>query len=449
MLQYVTNNKLQVILIHIALGYLATLPGVSKIIGYTVLIIGFFLITLSNNEKEEALLISGYVVGIEVFLRMTEGLVAYEMGKYTVMLFLLLGILNGRIKQQLSLSYFIYSLLLLLGIVFTQVPEGESIRKAVVFNLSGPITLGVAALYLYKRVISKSTLADLLYLMVLPIFSMVVYLYFRTPDISEIVFGGVSNFEASGGFGPNQVSTALGFGIFILSTLMILRVRLTGYFALDALFLTYFIYRGLLTFSRGGIITSAAAFAVFFYFILRYQRASFVNIIKYVSIGGIFVLGIWLYTSDVTGGMLDNRYTNKNARGIQKEDASAGRLGIFKDQLQSFNEAPLFGIGVGNGKFRRELKGETVAAVSHNEVSRLIEEHGSIGIVILLILFLKPFSHFRRLNRYQLAFSAAFFLFWFLTISHSAMRIAMPGFLYALCLLNIVDDETYHSIYRQ
>ena len=85
---------------------------------------------------------------------MTDGVILYETGKYGVILFLLLGIFVGKFKQKFSISLAFYLLLLLLGIVFTRVPEGEYIRKAIAFNLSGPFVLGIAGLYFYKRSIT-------------------------------------------------------------------------------------------------------------------------------------------------------------------------------------------------------------------------------------------------------------------------------------------------------
>ena len=247
----------------------------------------------------------------------------------------------GKFKQVFSAGFIFYILLLLLGIVFTQVPDGESIRKAIVFNLSGPIVLGIAALYFYKRPITKEALINALFLMLLPLFSMVTYLYFRTPDLKEIVFGGSASFATSGGFGPNQVATAIGFGIFIIIVLLIMKERISGFLILDFFFLFYFIYRGLLTFSRGGIITGAIAIISFAFFYIIYKKGSFQIFLKYTITGGILLTAIWLYTSNATGGMLDNRYAGKNARGIQKEDISSGRIAIFEAQIESFLRAPL------------------------------------------------------------------------------------------------------------
>ena len=432
------ENKLNLLIIHIIIGYLATLSGFSNIYGIGILIIAIILLFRSKNQNEEAFILAAYIVGAEVFVRMIKGFPSYETGKYAVITLLLIGMFIGGVKQKFSIQYFFYLLLLLLGIVFTQIPEGESIRKAIIFNLSGPIVLGISALYFFKRQVTKEQILNALFAMLLPLFSMVTYLYFRTPDLKEIVFGGSANFETSGGFGPNQVATAIGAGIFIIAVLILLKQKISGFILLDSFFLLYFIYRGLLTFSRGGIITGAIALALFFFFYILHEKGSLQSFIKYIIIGGALITAIWLYTSDATGGMLDNRYAGKNAKGIQKEDITSGRTAIFQEQINSFIESPL-GIGVGNGKYKRQLQGEHITAASHNEIGRIIEEHGIIGILLLLLI--TPLSNFLRSNNYQKAFIIAFYLFWFLTINHSAMRIAFPGFIYAVSLVIITNTK--------
>lgn len=180
-----------------------------------------------------------------------------------------------------------------------------------------------------------------------------------------------------------------------------------------------------------------------FAFLYILFKRDFVKLFQYLVVSSIFLFGIWLYTSDITGGMIYNRYTGRNASGVKKKDASAGRFKIINTQFESFQNAPLFGIGVGNGKYQRQLKGGKVTAASHNEVTRLIEEHGLIGVVMIFILMIVPISHFFRVNNFQRGFLVAFFIFWFLTINHSAMRIAFPGFVYGLSLINIRKKDEW------
>lgn len=439
MIKYILDNKLLFIGIHIVFGFLGTLPSFTKIYGLIIVFVPIIIIYLNNNENEEAFIFSAYLVGIEVFIRMTSGFVFYETGKYSVILFLLLGIFLGKFKQVFSLQYIFFILLLLLGIVFTEVPEGESLRKAILFNLSGPIGLGIAAFYFYKRPITNKQLFDALFFMVLPLFSMILYMYFRTPDLREIVFNTEANFSTSGGFGPNQVATAVGLGMLILLIFITTKKKLSGYVFLDSIFLIYFSYRGLLTFSRGGILTAAFSILFFLVFYILFKKLSLKVFLKYLFIGCFFFTSIWLYTSNITEGMIDNRYAGKNKIGV-KEDISSGRIDIIQIQFNNFLEYPL-GIGVGNGKYERMNSLNHVTAASHNEVGRLLEEHGIIGFFLLLILLLIPLFNFFRGDNYQKAFIISFYTIWFLTINHSAMRIAIPGFIYALSLIVITDYE--------
>jgi hypothetical protein len=442
MINKILGNKFLFICIHLILGFVVTFLPISKIYALLIFVIGTFIIYTTRNRKEEALYLISYLVGAEVFIRMSGGTLLYETGKYGMILFLLLGLFLGPVKQKTTVSFILYILLLLIGIMFTDTPSGESIRNAISFNLSGPITLGLFAVYCYKRIITLTQFKELLFMCLLPIFSIVSYVYFRTPNLEEMVFGTLSNFDTSGGFGPNQVSTIIGFGAFILGVFLFIRINLSVYIILDGFFLTYFTYRGLLTFSRGGMITAAVAFVSFAIFMFSFQKVTLVKISKYVFVSLVLFLGIWLYTSNITGGMIDNRYAGKNSIGVKKKDVSAGRGAIINEQLNSFYESPIFGIGVGNGKYKRLASGKRITAASHNEVSRLIEEHGSLGIIALLILLIVPLHNMYFSNNYQRAFLSAFYIFWFLTINHSAMRIAFPAFVYGLSLIRIVPDET-------
>jgi hypothetical protein len=86
------------------------------------------------------------------------------------------------------------------------------------------------------------------------------------------------------------------------------------------------------------------------------------------------------------------------------------------------------------GKFFR-IEEEGDGGASHNEVSRMLAEHGVLGIFALLILLLIPLGFLLSKNRNLLMLP--FVAFWFLTINHSAMRVALPGFMYGFALLSV------------
>ncbi len=440
-------SRLFLSLFHLILGVLLLVGIVAKVYSTLIVAFGILFIIRSKNEYNQAMMWSAYMVGAEVLFRMSGGMFFYELPKYSVLLFLLIGLIVEQRKHHVSVSYLIYILLLLIGIAFVNIPFNESIRKAIAFNLSGPILLGVSAIYFYKRKLTIDGLLKMLFFMGLPIISMLSLLYFKTPDIKSIAFGSAANFDASGGYGPNQVATILGAGVFIFTVHLLFKRYFFLLFIIDAFFFMYLIYRGLLTFSRGGMITSFIAVVsfVFFYILSKEKKAK--NILKYSGL--IFVLGIvlWTYTANVTGGMLTNRYTNKNAAGITKKDMSTGRVTLFKNELGEFYNHPFFGIGVGGSKYSR-MENLGITAASHNEISRLLSEHGMIGLVMLFLLIIIPIRNALSQSYLAKAFLSAFLLFWFLTINHSAMRIAFPGFIYGLSVSIILMNEK-NTLHRE
>lgn len=433
-------TRLVLAVLHLVLGVLFLSGLITKAYSILIIFFGVLYIIRNKNENNEAIHWSAYLVGAEVVFRMAGGMIFYELPKYAVLLFLFTGLMVEKRSHHISISYIVYILLLMLGIAFVDIPFDESIRKTIAFNLSGPILLGVSAIYFYRRPLDLSTLLDMLFFMALPIISMLALLYFKTPDISSISFGGGANFEASGGYGPNQVATILGVGVFIVAVHLFLKQRIFALFSIDIFLFTYLIYRGLITLSRGGMITAFLAISVFTYYFILSRKNRILNLAKYSGLLALFGLALFTYTSNATDGMLVNRYANKNAAGKVKEDITTGRATLFASEMSAFLTHPFFGVGVGGGKYYRMDELE-IKAASHNEMSRLIAEHGLIGIVALLILILVPIRHMFKQSYLARAFLASFLIFWFLTINHSAMRIAFPGFIYGLSVAAITFKE--------
>ncbi|PHR74585.1 MAG: hypothetical protein COA67_00480 [Lutibacter sp.] len=426
---------------HLLLGFLLLIGVFAKFYALAVVIVGFLSILKNKNSYEQAAMWSAYLAGSDVLFRMSGGMFFHEMHKYAIALFLITALIVEKKKSEVNPIFIFYILLLLIGIAFSDIPYPESVRKAIAFNLSGPISLGVAAIYFYKRQFSITRLLDVLYCLALPIIAILSLLYFKTPDIRDIAFGGAANFVASGGFGPNQVSTILGVGVFVFIAHLLFKKKFTTILFFDAFLIIYLFYRSLLTFSRGGLLTAIIAILFFATLFIYSKSDRITSVFKHIGIVMFFGLSVWIYTSDATGGMLENRYTNRNASGVKKKDLTTGRTEIFNSELEGLFKNPVFGMGVGSGKFKRlETTGLVIA--SHNEMSRLLGEHGMIGVLILTMLILIPIFNAWQQPAYAKAFLGAFFIFWFLTINHSAMRVSFPGFIYGLSLIRIKLNET-------
>ncbi len=99
--------------------------------------------------------------------------------------------------------------------------------NALGFNLSGPVCLGISALYGYQNPITQQRFKTVLELLIYPLVAMVTYVILYAPSLEEVITGTGSNFATSGGFGPNQVSTVIGLGMFLLfSRLFTIKDRL-------------------------------------------------------------------------------------------------------------------------------------------------------------------------------------------------------------------------------
>jgi len=401
-------------------------------------VMGYFIyqIIAKKNKVQYVLLASAYITGAEVFLRMTKAFVFYETGKYAVMLFMLLGMLFMGFKKN-AFPYVIY-LLLLLPAVFISldvISFDANFRNTVLFNLSGPLCLTIAAIFCFGRTVHLHDIFNILDYIIYPIISMSVYMILYTPNVQDIITNTASNSALSGGYGPNQVATILGLGIFLLFSRLLIPYKNFFVHWTMIFLMVVMAYRALLTFSRGGVLVSVIMCLVFIFIIyLNTGLKTKAKVsVKVLAIVGVALL-IWSYTLVQTGGLIGNRYANEDALGREKEDITTGRVELLEVELDAFKENPFFGIGVGQGKFQF-MEEMGITSASHNEISRMLSEHGLFGILALLVLLLAPFI--TKMNGRKNIYFYPFIIFWGLTIITTSMRIAAPAFIYALCLLNI------------
>ncbi|MFY7811448.1 MAG: O-antigen ligase family protein, partial [Flavobacterium sp.] len=403
---------------------------------FVIMIYGLYYVVKQKNQIQEVIVVAAYITGAEVFLRMSDSVILYETGKYGVLFFMFLGFIYQGIKFT-SFIYFIVLLLLIPGVFVSllQFSNDLDLRKSIAFNLLGPTVLLVSTFYTFDRVVTKSQFYKILLALGLPLVAMLVYVILYKAISNELFSISESNFETSGGFGPNQVSTMLGFGMFVFFSLFLFYSKSFFQKIVFVGLSLLFGYRCLLTFSRGGLL--AAVIMIIALIAISYFNVNTVNKVRLQLIAlGMFLVGLMVfsYTVIVTDGMITNRYTGKNAAGKEKKSKLSGREDIAAAEFQLFLENPIFGIGVGRNKVEKaELLGKEAAA--HNEISRLLAEHGSFGLVAFLVMFFTPLIVF-LFNKNQL-FLIPFFLFWFLTINHAALRIAAPAFIYALSLIKV------------
>ncbi len=435
------KNYLFLIAAHLLIGVLIYLvPVFAKVYGYAIILVGILFVIKKRNKNNEVLYASAYIVGSEVLLRMTDGNPVYEFSKYGVMIFIIIGIFYSGFSKY-SVPYWIYILLLVPGILIAthELNLQTEIRKTIAFNIAGPICLGLASMYTYNRKISYDEVNNILLMIGLPVVSCAMYLMLYTPNIREVLTGTGSNTELSGGFGPNQVSTVLGLGMFVFFSRILLVSRSKLIFIANLVVALMISYRGLVTFSRGGMLTGLIMIIFLLYFIyINSKSQGKLKLFYFFGFLLVVFLVVWSYTSFQTDGLIEKRYANQDAKGRVKESQLTGREDIAAQEFDIFLNHPFFGAGVARAtEIRTGING--FRSLSHNEISRLMSEHGALGILALLLLFITPMILY--LDNKQNIYIFCFLFFWLLTINHAAMRIAAPAFVYSLALLKVQFNE--------
>lgn len=434
--------------IHAAFGLaILIVPFLSKIYTTAIIALAFLVVLKTKNQKNEVLIVCGYLVGADVFMRMSHGFIFTEQIKYAVIVLMLLG-MAYKSSSFSSIYYVFYLLLLVPGIYYASfniIEYGTDFRKDLAFNLSGPVCTGVCGLYCINRKITYNQIRQVLLFTLLPIMAMLSYIVFFRPNVHETITTTGSNFLATGMYGPNQVSVVLGLGAFIACVRFFMFSGNWFWKVFNASLFVFLSYRALITFSRGGVITAFAAIVLFIAFGTFMAKPEFKRRVLR-SLAGLALLTTvaWGYSNIVSDGLLFKRYNNQDAAGREKKDALGGREQLMSHELLAFTQNPFFGVGVGNNKYYREEISD-IQAATHSEVTRLMAEHGIFGIAAFLILFLTPLIRF--LTRHRNIFALSFFLIWFLTINHNATRIALPAFVYGLSLLTISFEK--NTLHRQ
>jgi len=421
-LLYMNNSFLLLLLIHIPFALLLKqINLIATIHGWFILLMGVFIAFTDPNGRRVAY-ISAYIVGAEVLWRMTNADVFWEFSKYAISTIMLVYLLRIRQFKSAGPPIFYFGLLLVsMPLTFNFLPLNLA-RQAISFNLSGPLCLAVSVIFFSQITLDWQDWTKLSQYLVAPIIGIATIAMWQTISTEHITFTSESNFITSGGFGPSQVSAILSLGAFFLFLLATLQTSwyrrflpLGGALALATL--------SALTFSRGGVYNLAAGLFVFLAFSIRNNRLrnTFILLLFFGYIVGTY--SIYPKLDEFTGGMLMKRFADTQL---------TGRWEIMLSNLMVWQQNPLLGAGPGMAVYM----GYTMIGISagaHTEYSRLLAEHGILGLVALFLLIIMALSALRKAPQgFSRALVAGILTWVFVDMSHASMRISAIPFLFGL-----------------
>jgi hypothetical protein len=284
-----------------------------------------------------------------------------------------------------------------------------------------------------------------------------VALLFMGHSLSEIQWDATSSHEASGGYGPNQVATVLGWFMVVLAFALLHRLPLTYNRTTDLLLFGLCAFRGLLTFSRGGMVVAGIALFVPLLIVPVFSpafRRRFFRLGLRLILYGLILAGIAMGVDRLTNHYLYYRYAGKSNSEIlygnnPNRTFFSSRELVLRHEWAAFAAQPWMGVGAGRGNIYRTAVFHFPHA-SHNELSRLLAEHGLPGLTIAFVFhLLLPIGWFFSLKS---GLSKHWFLLFFLlaelTMAHSAMRLALTGLAFGLAFAGI-NPESHDPLRRQ
>lgn len=394
--------------------------------GHALATIGLGLFfALKDRNPNRAIPLMGYIVGAEILWRGTGAKILWESGKYSICLMAIILIFRFSLQGRVPKTPLIYFALLVPSIAVMPDIDRQMIAK----NLSGPFALAVCVSLFSSLRLSQTVFRNLCFAMVAPILGLAAISTFSTFSATDLHFTGSTKIT-SAGIGPNQVSAALGLGaVFALFYAFIERKRKILYWALIVVAL-WLLGQSVLTFSRGGLANCLGALAVGGFFLLGDRRSRGGAVVRGALAGAVGLYLLFPALDAMTGGNLGKRFSDPSL---------TGRDRIIQGDLLAFRENPILGVGPGYAAEYHEIFFRLSSA--HTEYTRMLAEHGSLGLLSLLLLIgmsVKILA--KKAPPLTRAFRATMIAWALLYLFHSATRLAAPSFTFGLATALMLSE---------
>ena len=360
-------------------------------------------------------------------LHSLDPFVPWELGKYMSIFFVLILLFSGNIIAK-------WRFLLGILLILTTIVNGDTTWKLVFFN--GIITYCIMLMGDYFESIKLNFKKLLFYLkyLVLPL------IVFLISSITQL-----QNFKAEetrlnsssvlNGIPSNQVATYMGLGFLLMIIFFKWKIKIVNK-PWQRLFLAFgMLVVGVISFSRGGILVGLMGVVLLYFSSIR-DLYRFKYIKQIVILIPVLLL-IVLFINNQTNGNLLLRYQGETEGTLvgSKEKGintlTTNRFNIMLGDLNIFYNNFFLGVPTGKSKeFRIDLEEQ----LTHLEFSRLLAEHGIIGLFVFIV-WISDLFFSRRGYLGQIKF--VLYFVGFATTFHGAMRTSIPLVLMLIGLIQI------------
>jgi O-antigen ligase len=409
-----------------------------NIVGLGIFIFGALTAMFWRKRSWLPLYCAVYMVGFELIYRSAPGsILPGEFGKHTVIVILLILILRNISPRLIPVAPVVYLMCLvpstgiaLIGGEFDSYTLWRT-RRFLTWNLLGPVALALFVIYFSQLRLNRVQLRNLVVVVVASAIAGSMLGIWNVTTMDDIRFTHNSNFLASGGGGPNQVSNTLALASMLCLLMMMqpkvgVHWRLLWFSALVTLVVAM-----LFTFSRGGVWALAFAIVAALFEAVKQNRFRARALIAVCCLVLLTFTLIWPKLNQYTSGKAAARYTSLHT----------SRWALMEAEFRVWMDHPFLGVGPGLARFA-VIKYLGHRALPHSEFSRLMAEHGVFGILAIIIImsgFWRAYWRPRQAKEWRIwvvAIAAYCCIYWL----QAATRTIGPSFLYGLMWVTLVPS---------
>ncbi len=380
----------------------------------------YYLSQLMTSFQNETRFKHLFLVGFLYFplceavgrLHSLDPFIPWELGKYMAIFFVLILVFSGKMVWGLRSG---------LGVllILTTLINGNTTWKLVFFNAIIAYCLMLMRDFFKSLVLNSNKLMLYIRYLVLPL---IIFLFSSLSKLSEFKPETVqlNSRYILNEIPSNQIATYMGVGFFLFVIMYKFKIFL-GVTDWQKLSLgAGLLIVGIISFSRGGILVGMAG--VLFLYFSRYKEILKFRYLKQMILIIPILIVLVIYINKRTNGNLFLRYqgeTKGTLVGTKQKNINTlttERYSIMINDLITFKKNILLGVETGKSMNYR-VNGEY--QLSHVEFSRLLAEHGLVGLFVLIFWVIDLFTVQRGLLK-------ALFLVGFLTTFHGATRTILP-----------------------
>lgn len=394
-----------------------------------------YLSQLTTSFQNEARFKHLFLVGFLYFplceavgrLHSLDPFIPWELGKYMAIFFVLILVFSRKMVWGLRCG---------LGVllILTTLINGNTTWKLVFFNAIITYCIMLMSDFFKSLVLNLKKLILYLRYIVLPfitfLFSSLSKLSEFKPETVELDSRYILDEIPS-----NQIATYMGLGFFLMILFFKMKVYL-GVTQWQKLLIGFgLLIVGVISFSRGGILVGIlGVFLLYFSSLKQIFKLRFIK--QLIFLLPILAL-IATYINSRTNGSLLLRYkgeTRGTLAGSKEKNINTlttNRYNIMLGDINTFFNHPLMGVETGRSMEKRKESG---FQYSHVEFSRLLSEHGLVGLIVTIIWFIDLLKTKRGILK-------SLYVIGFLTTLHGATRTALPLVLMLISMVYITNPK--------